>query len=132
MSEPSLVLFVCLHASAKSLIVAEYFNKLAAERNLSFRALSAGTEPDDAVPPHVVAGLKGDGFDVSRRKPQRLTKDVAAPARIAISFGPELGGVIAPSCKIEQWDVPAVSDDYAIARTAIKARVERLVAGLSK
>lgn len=132
MSESSLVLFVCLHASAKSLIAAEYFNKLAAERRLPFRAISAGTEPDDAVPPHVVAGMKGDGFDVSRRKPQRLTKDVASPARVAVSFGPDLAGFAAPTCRVEQWDVPAVSDDYAIARTAIKARVERLVAGLSR
>jgi arsenate reductase (thioredoxin) len=131
MSEPSLVLFVFLPASAKSLIAMEYFNKLAAERRLPFRALSVGTEPDDAVPPHVVAGLGGDGFDVSRRKPQRLTKEVAMPARIAVSFGPELVGFVDPTCKIEQWDVPAVSDGYAIARTAIKARVERLVAGLA-
>jgi protein-tyrosine-phosphatase len=62
MPEQSLVLFVCLHASAKSLIAAEYFNKLAAERRLPFRAISAGTEPDNAVPPHVVAGMRGDGL----------------------------------------------------------------------
>jgi len=131
MSEPSLVLFVCLHASAKSLIAAEYFNQLAAERKLPFRALSAGTEPDDAVPPHVVAGMKGDGFDVSRVAPKRLTRDLAAPARIAITFEPDLGPYVGSTCRVERWSVPAVSDDYAIARDAIKARVERLVAGLA-
>ena len=130
MSESSLVLFVCLHASAKSLIAMEYFNQLAAERRLPFRALSVGTEPDDAVPPHVVMGMKADGFDVSRRKPQRLTKDVASPARVAVSFGPDLAGFVAPTCRVEQWDVPAVSDDYAIARTAIKARVDGLISKL--
>ena len=79
MPEQCLVLFVCLHASAKSLIAAEYFNKLAGERRLPFRAVSAGTEPDGAVPPHVVAGLRDDGYDVSRRVPERLTRELAAP-----------------------------------------------------
>src|SRR5579864_843197 len=108
MPEQSLVLFVCLHASAKSLIAAEYFNRLAAERRLPFRAISAGTEPDNAVPPHVVAGLRGDGYDVSRRVPEGLTRELAAPARIAISFEPELADYVAPGCIVECWSVPAV------------------------
>ncbi len=36
MPEQNLVLFVCLHASAKSLIAAEYFNKRAAEQGVPF------------------------------------------------------------------------------------------------
>jgi arsenate reductase (thioredoxin) len=132
MPEQSLVLFVCLHASAKSLIAAEYFNKLAAERRLPFRAISAGTEPDSAVPPHVVAGMRGDGYDVSRRIPLTLTRELAAPARIAISFEPELAGYIAPGCTVERWSVPAVSEDYAVARDAIKGRVDALVAMLTR
>src|SRR4029077_13588088 len=125
MKEPSLVLFVCLHASAKSLIAAEYFNTLATERRLPFRAVSAGTEPDPAVPPHVVAGMRKDGFDVSRRVPERLTREFAASAPIAISFEPDLGPYVRPDCRVERWDVPAVSEDYAIARDAIRARVDR-------
>ena len=132
MPEQCLVLFVCLHASAKSLIAAEYFNKLAGERRLPFRAVSAGTEPDGAVPPHVVAGLRDDGYDVSRRVPERLTRELAAPARIAISFEPELAQYVAPGCIVERWSVPAVSEDYAIARDAIKARVDALIATLTR
>jgi protein-tyrosine-phosphatase len=131
MPEQSLVLFVCLHASAKSLIAAEYFNKLAAERRLPFRAISAGTEPDTAVPPHVVAGMRRDGVDVSRRVPERLTRELAAPTRIVITFEPDVGAYVGSTCRVERWDVPAVSDDYDIARNAIRARVDRLVAGLA-
>jgi len=131
MPEQSLVLFVCLHASAKSLIAAEYFNKLAADRRLPFRALSAGTEPDSAVPPHVVAGMRGDGFDVSRHVPERLTRELAAPARIAITFDPDLEPYVGSACRVERWEVPAVSDDYALARDAIRARVDGLVAALA-
>src|SRR5205823_2058619 len=127
MLEQNLVLFVCLHASAKSLIAAEYFNTRAAELGVPFRALSAGTEPDDSVPPHVVAGMRGDGYDVSDRAPLRLTQELAAPARIAVSFEPELAGYVPPGCIVERWSVPAVSESYPVARDAIKARVDELI-----
>jgi len=131
MPAQNLVLFVCLHASAKSLIAAEYFNTRAAKQGIPFRALSAGTAPDDSVPPHVVAGMRGDGYDVSERKPLRLARELAAPARIAVSFEPELADYVAPGCAVERWNVPAVSDDYAIARDAIRARVDELIAKLA-
>src|SRR5512142_2239653 len=120
MTEQSLVLFVCLHASAKSLIAAEYFNKRAAERGVPFRAVSAGTEPDKSVPPHVVSGMRGDGYDVSRIEPKHLTRELAAPARVAVSFEPDLSEYVPRGCIVERWSVPAVSDDYGIARDAIK------------
>ena len=132
MPEQSLVLFICLHASAKSLIAAEYFNGIAAERRLPYRAVSAGTEPDTSVPPHVVAGVQRDGFNVSRRVPERLTRELAAPARIAVTFEPDVRAYVGPNCRVERWDVPAVSEDYAIASKAIRARVDRLVAGLGE
>jgi arsenate reductase len=131
MPEPTLVLFVCLHASAKSLIAAEYFNKVATARRLSFRAVSAGTEPDPSVPPHVVAGMRGDGYDVSARTPLRLTRELAAPARVAVSFEPDLAPYVPAGCAVERWAVPAVSDDYAIARDAIRARVDGLIGKLA-
>jgi hypothetical protein len=132
MSEPSLVLFVCLHASAKSLIAAEYFNRRAAEQGLPFHALSAGPDPDKSVPPHVVAGMRGDGYDVSARAPLRLTRELAAPACVAVSFEPELSDYVSNGCVVERWSVPAVSDDYAIARDAIKARVDALLEKLTR
>lgn len=132
MPEQSLVLFVCLHASAKSLIAAEYFNKVAAERRLPFHAVSAGPEPDPSVPPHVVAGMRGDGYDVSACTPSRLTRELAAPARVAVSFEPDLTPYVSAGCTVERWSVPAVSDDYAIARDAIKARVDGLIGKLAR
>jgi arsenate reductase len=121
------VLFVCLHASAKSLIAMEYFNRLAEQQGSPLRALSAGTEPDDAIPPEVVAGLAGDGFDVSGRVPLRLTPALVARAAAIVSFGPDIAAVGPASVPITRWhDMPAVSDDYAIARDAIRARVTTL------
>ena len=125
------IVFVCLHGSAKSLIAAECFNRAAAERGMPFRALSAGTEPDAAVPPHVVAGMRGDGFDVGRVVPRLLSRDLLAGARIAITFEPDIAPYVAPGCIVERWSVPAVSDDYGIARDAIKARVDAFISKLA-
>lgn len=120
-----IMVFVCLHASAKSLIAMEYFNRLAAQRGSSLRALSAGPHPDDAVPPEIVAGLAADGFDVRGRKPLRLTPELLARAAAVVSFGPDVGG--AGGGSVQHWDdMPAVSEDYATARDAIRARVARL------
>lgn len=132
MPEQNLVLFVCLHASSKSLIAAEYFNKRATEQGVPMHALSAGTDPDKFVPSHVVAGMRGDGYDVSERTPLRLTRELAAPARIAVSFEPDLSEYVPKGCLVEHWPVPAVSDGYAIARDAIKARVDALMTNLTR
>jgi arsenate reductase len=121
------VLFVCLHASAKSLIAMTYFNDLAERQGSLLRAVSAGTEPDDAIPPEVVAGLAGDGFDVTGRMPLRLTPALVASAVAIVSFGPDIATVGPASVTVTYWhDMPAVSDDYATARDAIRARVTTL------
>ncbi len=125
MPEEKIVLFVCLHGSAKSLIAMEYFNRLAARRGSTLRAVSAGTEPDDEIPPPVVAGLAADGYDVRGRTPLRVTAALVGKAVTIVSFGPKLGDLVRGGVPVQHWDdMPAVSDDYAIARDAIRARVE--------
>jgi protein-tyrosine-phosphatase len=42
--DPQKVAFVCLHGSAKSLIAAEYLNRVAIERKLPLRATTSGPE----------------------------------------------------------------------------------------
>src|SRR2546427_9697661 len=111
MSAQGKVLFVCLHGSAKSLIAAEYFNRLAAARGLGARATSAGTEPDAVIPPRVIQGLRADGIDVEGRRPQRPTPADVAGAAAVVTFACELGRVAAGARRIERWgDAPAVSD----------------------
>jgi hypothetical protein len=70
-------------------------------------------------------------YDVSRRIPLTLTRELAAPARVAITFEPDLEPYVGSACRVERWAVPAVSDDYTVARDAIWARVDRLVAALA-
>ena len=42
---PDEVVFVCEHGAAKSVVAAQYFNKLAGERGLAVRAVARGAEP---------------------------------------------------------------------------------------
>ena len=122
------VLFVCLHGSAKSLIAAEYFNRLAAERALGARAVSAGTEPDDAIPPRVTEGLRADGIDVEGRRPRRPTPADLDRSAIVVTFGCDLGDLASRAPRIERWDdVPAVSEDFKKARDVIVERVTALL-----
>src|SRR5688572_249911 len=48
------VLFVCEHGSAKSVVAAAHFNRIAADRGLPFRAISRGTAPDPEMAPAAV------------------------------------------------------------------------------
>ena len=78
-----------------------------------------------------MAGLRGDGTDVSRYRPQRLSRELAASAHTAVTFEPDLSPYLPERCPVERWRVSAVSDGFAVAREAIRERVEQLVARLA-
>ncbi len=120
--------FVCLHGSAKSVIAAEYFNRLAAQDGRAERALSAGTEPDRAFPGHVVQGLAQAGFALGPEAPRQASPQVLAGAARVVSFGPDLRALVPPGVPLEVWeDLPAVADGFGPARDAIVARVTGLL-----
>ena len=126
------VAFVCLHGSAKSLIAAQSFNRIAVQRNLPFRATTSGPEPDAQVAGNVVAGFKGRGIDVAQYKPTLVAADQLADADLIVSFACDAGRRFAPGKPEERWDeCPAVSDDFDVAWGFITGRVEKLVARLA-
>lgn len=57
MSDRGPVVFLCPHNAAKSMLAVAEFSWLARQRGLSLRADSAGTEPEAAPSPAVVAAL---------------------------------------------------------------------------
>ena len=123
--------FVCLHGSAKSLIAAQHFNRLARARKLEFRAESVGVEPDASVPEPVVAGLAGDGFDVRSYIPRAVEPESLMGAAYVVSFACEVP--VADETRSAQWnDMPLVSDGFDRARDAIVGRVEQLVDDLTR
>ena len=113
------VLFVCLHGSAKSVVAAAHLRRLAGSRGLEIECTSAGLEPDDAIPPHVVAGLAADGLRAGNQAPGLVNIAMIEAADLVVSFGCELPGP-EPEERLRVWeDVPAVSDGYGPARDAI-------------
>jgi protein-tyrosine-phosphatase len=124
-----LVVFVCEHGSAKSLVAASHFERLAREQGLAARAVSRGTVPDASVPPAVVELLRGDGFDVAAFQPQALKEaDVTAAARV-VALGVDLGGLGAKAgARLERWeDVPPFAQGYPQARKVIVSHLEALI-----
>lgn len=122
MSQP-VVLFVCQHGGAKSVIAAALLRELAAKHGIPLDCRSAGIHPYSAVPEPVVQGLRAEAIDVSSVRPQLLTSSLMATADYVIAFGCDL---TAPDdVNFREWlDVPAVSDDYTRARDEIASRVE--------
>jgi protein-tyrosine-phosphatase len=125
------VLFVCLHGAAKSIVAAEYLGRLAREAGREIDVATAGLEPDDAIPEHLVHCLAGDGFDVTGLAPRRLTDAALADADIVISLGCSLEAGSASRQLISWDDIPAVSEGYEPARDAIVRRLRTFLADMS-
>jgi protein-tyrosine-phosphatase len=128
MSDAVDVLFVCQHGAAKSVIAARHLTELAHARGLTLKATAAGVEPDEVIPAHVIAGLRGDGVDDHETAPQPVTRELLASAQIVVSFGCDLSAFAEESGRIVQWNgVPAVSDGYDAARTVILSRLHAIL-----
>ena len=132
-SQPSPVLFVCEHGNVKSLMASSFFNQMAEQRHLPFRAISRGSAPDsDTVPPRIIAGLSGDGFDVSAFHPVAVSAADVKNAHRVVTIGVPLSSEMLGDTAVEQWnDVPPASVDYAAARASLKAHVGALLDGLA-
>jgi protein-tyrosine-phosphatase len=79
-------LFVCLHNAGRSQMSAALFDRAAAGRH---RALSAGTlaDPDGRVHPEVIEVMRELGIDLSDRRPQKLTDEIAQQADVVVTMG---------------------------------------------
>lgn len=132
MTNKQLVLFVCEHGSAKSVVAAAHFNRLARERNLDVHAVSRGTNPDETIPDFIVYGLEAEGLTPGELKPKILSKDdMARASRVAALCDlPDGFDTLAP---IAQWDdVPPISEDYDKSRDAMVVHIHQLLGEMTK
>ena len=121
------VMFVCEHGAAKSLVATAYFNKIAAERGLPYRATFRGTSPQAELSVSASKGLREDGLAIPAGKPSAITGQDVTDATHIFAIGCSLPAYAAASGKATDWsDVP---DDkgYATMRDAIRRHVERLM-----
>lgn len=118
------VLFICEHGSAKSVIAAAHFDRLARDRGSDARATSRGTHPDAAYPGHVLAGLESDGLHPLDESPTKLADDDFAGVSHVVAFC-DVALPVKSNAQLYSWkDVPAVSEGYAAARDEIVRRIE--------
>ena len=121
-----IIVFVCEHGAAKSIIAAAYFNKLAEEANSEIRAMARGTTPDQELSPKTVSGLKADGLIPTGMIPQKLSIEDVEGAQKIVTFC-ELPVEYQSHVPIETWDgIPPVSENYELARDEIVKRVKQL------
>lgn len=83
------VLFVCVHNSGRSQMAEAFFNQLAKGKG---QALSAGTDPADAVDSTVVEVMREVGIEISGNKPKPLTADMLEQADAVVTMGCGGGG----------------------------------------
>ena len=127
MNQNSIIVFVCEHGAAKSILAAAHFNKLAGEKGLNLQAVARGTNPDQALSPQVVTGLHKDGLAPTESAPQKLSLADVESAQQIIAFC-QLQVEYHEKASIELWDdVPPVSENYEQARDAILERINKLI-----
>jgi arsenate reductase len=126
-------LFVCLHNAGRSQMSAALFERAANGRH---HALSAGTTPAEHVHPEVIAVMREPGFeiDLSDRRPQLLTRELAERADVVVTMGCGDECPFIPGKRYIDWDLPDPKgrplDEVRATRDEIARRVRQLVAEL--
>ena len=125
------VLFVCLHNAGRSQMSQALFERAADGRH---SARSAGTTPIERVHPEVVDAMRELGIDLSGRRPQRLTRELAERADVVVTMGCGDACPYVPGRRYIDWDLRDPSGEPPEAVRAIRddiaRRVEALVADL--
>jgi arsenate reductase (thioredoxin) len=129
------VLFVCLHNAGRSQISRALFERAAGGRHT---AESAGSVADPAgrVHPEVVAAMRELGIDLSGRRPQPLTRELAERADVVVTMGCGDSCPVIPGRRYLDWELPDPKgrpiDEVRDLRDEIARRVGALVAELDR
>lgn len=127
MKRNPIVVFVCEHGAAKSVLAAAYFNQQAREKHLGLSAIARGLHPDLEISSKTIAGLLEDGLTPAESLPVILTAGEMKSAWRVVSFC-ELSEELRQIANVEYWNrIPPVSEDYEQARDAIVERLKELL-----
>ncbi len=125
------VLFVCLHNAGRSQMSQALFERATDGRHT---ARSAGTTPAEHVHPEVIEVMREVGIDLSGRRPQPLTLELAEQADVVVTMGCGDACPYIPGKRYIDWALPdpkgrSVGEVRDI-RDDIARRVTALVAAL--
>lgn len=126
-------LFVCLHNAGRSQMSAALFERLAAGRH---HALSAGSQadPNGRVHPQVIEVMREVGIDLSDRRPQPLTRQLAEQADVVVTMGCGDACPLIPGKRYVDWELRDPKgrpiDEVRATRDDINRRVQQLLAEL--
>ena len=95
-------LFVCLHNAGRSQMSQALFERAAEGRHT---AASAGTQPGERVHPQVVEAMRDLGIDISDRRPQALTRELAEAADVVVTMGCGDECPYIPGKRYVDWDL---------------------------
>jgi arsenate reductase len=123
------VLFVCRHNAGRSQMSQALFERVAGGRH---KALSAGTTPAEHVHPEVVEVMRELGIDLSARRPQLLTQELAERADVVVTMGCGDACPYIPGKRYIDWSLTDPSglplDEVRAIREDIGRRVGLLLA----
>jgi arsenate reductase (thioredoxin) len=127
------VLFVCKQNAGRSQMSQALFEQMANGRHES---RSAGTRPAEHVHAVVVDAMREQGIDLSERRPQKLTDDLAGWADVVVTMGCGDECPYIPGKKYIDWDLTdpdgkSLGDVRSI-RDDIKSRVKQLATDLDE
>jgi arsenate reductase len=114
------VLFACVHNSGRSVAARVLAEAYGAGR---IRAISAGSEPGDAINPMVAQVLAERGLSTEAETPTLLDYDTVAGADVVITMGCGETCPVAPGKRYEDWDV---DDPKGQTLDAVRAIVDEI------
>jgi protein-tyrosine-phosphatase len=127
MPQDSVIIFVCEHGAAKSVLAATYFNHIAQKTGSNLRAIARGTDPHIELSPQMIKGLSEDGLVPAASVPQKITEADVRSAQRVIAFC-ELPIEYEGQGVIECWDdIPPVSENYTQTRDIIVERIRQML-----
>lgn len=123
------VLFVCLHNAGRSQMSQALFERAA---DGAHTASSAGSvaDPEGAVHPEVVEVMRELGIELSDRRPQRLTYELAEEADLVVTMGCGDSCPYIPGKRYLDWDLPDPKGQSLDAVRNTREKIAGLVDGL--
>jgi protein-tyrosine-phosphatase len=95
-------LFVCVRNAGRSQMAAALTHRLS---NGWVHVRSAGSKPELAVQPNMVAAMSEIGIDLSRALPKALTDEVVRAADVVVTMGCDDSCPVYPGKHYEDWGI---------------------------